>query len=440
MDVFHGLPEERPRACALTIGNFDGVHRGHQHLIQRMIASAREAALSIGALTFSPHPSQVLQPQRPATFLTTLEERLRLLEELGLDFVVVYPFSRETANTSAEAFVSALVDRLRMRQLWVGPDFALGRNREGDVPTLKRLGQSMGFTVHVVEPVTYDGVEVRSGIIRQLIEAGQVDRAARLLSRPYRLSGTVVEGARRGRLIGLPTANLAPPEGRLIPAHGVYATRCHVDGSPYVGATNIGTRPTFDNGKPTVETHLLDFQGDLYGRVLHVEFILRLRPEQRFASVDELTAQIRRDIRRARQALTPASGLVEELDYTADWGMEVTGEDLEDLFAQAAAAMYRLQAVDMERQPEIWREVDIEAPDREALMVAWLSELLYLSEVHQESYTRFVIDEADELHIRARVGGVPGLGEKAHIKAVTYHDLAVEPTNAGWRARVLFDT
>lgn len=353
MLVYNSLPNP-PLAgqSSLTIGNFDGVHRGHQALVQAMRDAAHSQGLLAGLLTFSPHPVTVLRPGATHLYLTSMEERLVILQELGLDFVVVYPFSQEAARTPARQFVRDLEQSLHLRELWVGPDFALGRNREGDVAALRLMGQEMGFSVRVIEPQTLGNGEVRSGRIREHLLQGDVAEAARHLGRPYRVAGVVVPGAHRGRSIGFPTANLEVPSQRLLPGNGVYATWALLDGSNQAMAgteteqqappqqdelaelrpevaqrlevaeqleatilskpdptlilpsvTNIGVRPSFDNGERTVETHLLDFDGDLYQRLVNLEFVERLRPEMRFADVDALRSQISQDVERARAIL-----------------------------------------------------------------------------------------------------------------------------------------
>lgn len=310
MEIFHSLPNPPvPEPSALTIGNFDGVHRGHQSLVRAMLEDAHRRGWLAGVLTFHPHPAAVLRPDAPHSYLTTLEERLDLLGRLGLDFAVVYPFSKVTASTPAQDFVSSLRHTLRLAALWIGPDFALGRNREGDVSFLMALGGELGFEVRVIEPQRLLGDEVRSGRIRSFLLKGEVAQAANQLGRPYTLTGTVVSGANRGRSIGFPTANLAIPPGRLLPADGVYATWTVIDrgdlepGRRLASVTNIGVRPSFDNGQRTVETHLLDFEDNLYEKQLGLEFVAYLRPEMRFASVAALRSQIQQDIARARLAL-----------------------------------------------------------------------------------------------------------------------------------------
>jgi riboflavin kinase / FMN adenylyltransferase len=315
MRTYHALPNPPlDLPCNLAIGNFDGVHRGHQALLGAMIDDARQHGRQAGLLSFDPHPSAVLRPDRVHSYLTTMAERLEALAELPLDFAMVYPFSLETARTPARDFIGRVQQALRMAALWVGPDFALGRNREGDVDALQGMGQELGFSVHVIEPQLLQGEEVRSGRVRAYLQSGDVQAAAQQLGRPYQVTGQVVAGAQRGRGIGFPTANLAVPEGRLLPANGVYATWTHLDDDPLMrdrrlaSVTNIGVRPSFDNGQRTVEAHLLDFDGDLYGRPLTLQFAARLRPEQRFPSVDALIAQIGRDAAAARRLLLEDHG------------------------------------------------------------------------------------------------------------------------------------
>jgi riboflavin kinase/FMN adenylyltransferase len=307
MRVYHNLPTSvLDRPSNLSIGNFDGLHLGHQALLRAMATDAHQRNRQAGLLTFDPHPATVLHPHSPQPYLTTIAERLDVVEALGLDFAVVYPFVPETARTPAFAFVAQLKDALRLQALWVGPDFALGRNREGDVDALRVLGRGLGYTVHVIEPQVIGGGEVRSGRIRQHLLEGQVEIAAQLLGRPYKIDGIVVDGAHRGRTIGFPTANLSVPPGRLLPANGVYATWVLLDDQPDVrlpGVTNVGVRPSFDNGQRTVETHLLDFSGDLYASPMTLDFVAHLRPEMRFPTVRALSEQIAQDVAAARRIL-----------------------------------------------------------------------------------------------------------------------------------------
>lgn len=307
MRVFHNLPvPPLTTPSNVSIGNFDGLHLGHQALLRAMTDEAHQHGRLAGVLTFDPHPATVLRPHTPQPYLTTVAERLAVVEDVGLDYAVVYPFTVETAGTPAFAFMSQLTESLRMQALWVGPDFALGRNREGDVDALRVLGRGMGFSVHVLDPQVIGGDEVRSGRIRQHLQEGEVEIAAQLLGRPYRIDGIVVDGAHRGRTIGFPTANLSVPPGRLLPANGVYATWVILNDQPDIrlpGVTNVGVRPSFDSGQRTVETHLLDFSGDLYACPMMLEFVAHLRPEMRFPTVAALSEQIGRDVAAARRIL-----------------------------------------------------------------------------------------------------------------------------------------
>lgn len=257
-----------------------------------------------GLVTFYPHPLAVLRPERPARYLTTPGEKAALLEPWGLDWMVVILFTSQLADMSPSAFVGALRERLRMRVLWVGPDFALGRDRAGDLSMLQELGPEMGFEVHEVPYLTYEETKVSSTYIRTLVHRGHVEEAARLLGRYYRLSGEVVHGAQRGRCLGYPTANLAVQPDRVIPANGIYATFVCLGPERYGSVTNIGVRPTFDHGDRIVETHLFDYSGEFYGRDLVIEFVARLRSEKRFADVQALVEQLDRDAAQARAILS----------------------------------------------------------------------------------------------------------------------------------------
>ena len=283
----------------VTIGSYDGVHIGHQHLLKQMKGAAARAGCLAVMVTFHPRPQAVLAPDRPVTYLTMPDEKIALLEGLGLDLAAVLRFTRETAQTPAADFVAGLVTHLKMRQLWAGADFALGRNREGDIPRLRELGQTMGFEVAVVEPLVQAGEVVSSTRIRNLLAVGEIRQATALLGRYPSLVGRVTTGARRGRQLGFPTANLALMAERVIPADGVYAGFAWVNGRRYPAVTNIGVRPSFSETARTVEAHLLDFSGDLYGVDLRLEFVERLRPEKRFEALDALVTQIRADAERA---------------------------------------------------------------------------------------------------------------------------------------------
>jgi len=254
-------------------------------------------------VTFHPRPQVVLFPQRPNYDLTTREEKCALLAQLGIDVTVVLQFTRELAQVSAAEFVAGLVKHLQMRELWIGPGSALGRNREGDVSRLRQLGQEMGFSVHVVEPVVRDGQVVSSTRIRQLLQSGQIRQANELLGRYHALSGPVIRGAARGKSLGFPTANIAVPSGVVLPPNGVYACFACVQGQRWAAVANIGLRPTFSEQRLNVEAHLLGFAGDLYGQLLRLELVGFLRAERRFSSVDALVNQVQEDAAHAAHLL-----------------------------------------------------------------------------------------------------------------------------------------
>jgi len=284
----------------LTIGAFDGVHLGHQTLIRRFVAEARAVQLGTVALTFDPLPRQFFG-QGAAALLSTLDERLIWMEPLGLDGVVVLPFDRDLAATPAADFVERLVQRLDLRGLWVGPDFVLGRDQAGDIPFLEQIGRKRGFDVHVFAAnVVWEGQPVRSSRIRRAVRVGDMRQAAGCLGRPYQLAGIVEHGEARGRRLGFPTANLALPAARLLPANGVYVCYAQVDRGRFAAITNVGTRPTFNHHPPNVEAHLLDFSGDLYAQSIRLDFLHRMRPELRFPSAEALIEQMRQDEAEAR--------------------------------------------------------------------------------------------------------------------------------------------
>lgn len=305
MQHFFALDNVHLEGVWLTIGSFDGVHRGHQEIIRNLTAEAHQNGASAVVLTFFPHPAEVLRGRNFPFYLTSPEEKAEILGDLGVDVVITHPFNREVAATPAAEFMKQLHRHLGMRHLKVGYDFALGRNRTGDVQALSEIGKTLGYTVEQIPPFMWDDQVVSSSRIRFLLGAGQVVEAAQLLGRNFSITGKVVLGDQRGRTIGFPTANLDPWQMRAIPAAGVYVCRTAVDGIAYDAVTNIGVRPTFEATPvpPRVEAHLLDFNGNLYGTSLKLEFITRLRGEQRFTSVNELITQIHRDVEAARQIL-----------------------------------------------------------------------------------------------------------------------------------------
>ncbi len=288
----------------ITIGTFDGVHLGHRHLLRQVVEHARARQATAVAITFHPRPAEVLRPGIPSQYLCSLEARTRLLREAGIEVVVPVTFSRDLAAMSALAFVSALVKHAQLAELVGGPDLALGRGREGTVEVLRDLGAQLGFAVTVVPVQEDDGEVVRSSMIQRVVAEGNVSRAAELLGRRYQIEGEVARGDGRGRTIGVPTANVAVTTSLLVPGNGVYAVYFNSEGGRWPGAANVGTRPTFSGVDRSVEVHLLDFDGDLYGRHCTVEFVERLRPERRFAGVAELVEQIHHDVAATRQILS----------------------------------------------------------------------------------------------------------------------------------------
>ena len=297
MQVSDGIGSaNRAAPLVLTIGVFDGVHRGHQHVLATVVARGRQLGLDAAALTVEPHPAQIVRPEHAPLLLTTLDERIPLLAAQGLDLLVIEPFTAALSRLRAAAFMERVCDALPLRELWIGWDFVLGHDREGTPAVLRQLGARLGFSVHIIERLATDGPRLSSTAARHALLEGDVATATTILGRPYHLAGRVVSGDRRGTAIGVPTANLALPAGRLVPANGVYVCRAQVAGAWRPAVTNIGVRPTFDGLRRTVEAHLLEFDGDLYDQPLTLQLLARLRAEQRFGSVAELIAQIRRDV------------------------------------------------------------------------------------------------------------------------------------------------
>jgi riboflavin kinase/FMN adenylyltransferase len=468
--------DELAKAClrhetVLTIGSFDGVHRGHQALIGEVVHRARESGRLAALLTFHPHPAMVLAPHRAPRYLTTPGEKVALLEGLGVDVVVLLPFSKQMAATSASDFVQAFVTHLRVAELWVGADFALGRGREGDVPRLRALGQEFGFEVHVVEPVvglaphglvverqstgkesSASGQVVSSSRIRALLAEGRVEDATLLLGRYPILSGEVVVGAQRGRTLGFPTANLEVRRERAVPADGVYAVFAQLGTQRHLGVANVGVRPSFDNGQRTVETHIFDFDQDIYGCDLVVEFVARLRDERRFEDIQDLVDQITQDSEAARQILSrvmlEAKGTrvldtcpyrFEEIEHTADRALRVQSPELPGLFAGAARGMFSLMA-DLDGMVATeWRQVHLKAWDIESLLVDWLNELLFLAETAGLLFLESRIEMLSETELVAQAGSASGDVDRAHIKAATFHNLELRQDALGWSTVITLD-
>jgi riboflavin kinase/FMN adenylyltransferase len=304
MQIFWSLEDLHLQDVWLTIGSFDGVHRGHQAIVRRLTAGAKAASAPAVVLTFHPHPAVVLRDRHGPYYLTSPQERAELLGELGVDVVVIHPFNHEVANLTAREFVSRLHTHLGLKRLVVGHDFALGHNREGDLPTLERLGGEFGYQLEVIGPISFSDQEVSSSQIRSALLQGDVEQAAVLLGRAFEVSGLVVHGDGRGKQIGIPTANLDVWPERLLPKSGVYACLARVGGREVQAVTNVGVRPTFTAAPaPLVETHLLDYEANLYQEEISLSFIARLRDEQRFSGVPALVAQIQKDIHCAREIL-----------------------------------------------------------------------------------------------------------------------------------------
>ena len=289
---------------AVTIGVFDGVHRGHQALIHSLTESARRRDFAAGVLTLHPAPVSVIRPDVRVPYITSLEERIELLSALGVDAVTQLTFTSELAQVSAEEFVGAMREILDMRLLVGGPDIALGRGREGSAAWLAEHAPRLGFELEIVQLLTEHGHKIGSAAIREAIARGDMETAAELLGRPYSLRGPVVRGFERGRTIGFATANIAVSPDRALPALGVYVTRAHLGEAVYPSVTNVGRRPTFDDDNfVSIEAHILDFDADLYGRELKIELLHRLRGEVKFGGVDALVAQIAQDVASARAFL-----------------------------------------------------------------------------------------------------------------------------------------
>lgn len=284
----------------LALGNFDGLHRGHIKIVERVRRVAAERGGTSLVLTFDPHPPRIVRPDKAPPLLMTLDQKIEALAKAGIQGVAIVTFTHELSRWEPETFVrTVLVDWLRVAEVWVGADFLFGRDRSGNFSLLRALGGQYGFRAEKIDPVRYKEFVVSSTRIRRLITEGRVDEAGALLGHHFYIDGAVVRGDGRGREIGVPTANIQSVN-ELIPPHGVYATTATVDGVVYPSVTNIGVRPTFASGEtPVVETHILGLHGDLYGKRLRLGFVQRMRDERRFPDVDALKAQIEADVRRA---------------------------------------------------------------------------------------------------------------------------------------------
>ncbi len=303
MDVIHYPEDQRPARWnqpVLALGNFDGLHRGHLKIVERIRRGASERGGTPVVLTFDPHPPRVLRPDKAPALLMTMGQKLEALGQAGVAGVAVVRFTTDMSRWEPEAFVrNVLVDWLHVAEVWVGADFLFGRDRSGNFTLLRALGLQYGFRAEKIDPIRYKEFVVSSTRIRRLVAEGRVDEAGALLGHQYAIGGVVEHGANRGRALGFPTANLRTAN-ELVPPNGVYATMAVVDGVVWPSVTNIGVRPTFgDAPQASIEAHLIGEPGDLYGREIQVAFVQRLRDERRFPDVDALREQIAADVRRA---------------------------------------------------------------------------------------------------------------------------------------------
>jgi riboflavin kinase/FMN adenylyltransferase len=305
MEIEQELANITPQGeTLLTIGVFDGVHAGHRYLLGKLQQRAAEKNLLSGVVTFSPHPQSVLYPHNQLPWLSNLEDRVRAFQEIGINLVAVLTFAPKVAQLGSREFISLVKKCLRMRGIIVGPDFALGRGREGNIELLRSLGREMDFSIEVIPPYKINGEVVSSTLIRRVLTQGDMKKVEMLMGRYFQLGGKVITSDKRGRVLGFPTANLDIRPQQALPGNGIYATIAQIDGKQFSSATNIGIRPTFGEGEKTVETHLLNYKGDLYGKDIRLEFVQKLRDEQRFPSSEELKAQIEKDVREVEAILT----------------------------------------------------------------------------------------------------------------------------------------
>jgi riboflavin kinase/FMN adenylyltransferase len=280
----------------LTIGVFDGVHLGHQRLISELIRQARQKGLLAGVVTFRQHPEDLFSTGKRLPFLTDMKKRTGLLKDEGVDFIVTLSFNRGLAALGARQFMELLQKHLHMRGLVIGADFALGKDREGDTGVIRNLGKEMGFSVTVVPPLKINGEVVSSTALRHALAKGDIDKVHELTGRPFSLRGKVVEGAGRGEELGFPTANMDVKSGQALPPDGVYVGLTRVNGKVYQSMTNIGKNPTFGDTERSVESYLVDYHGDLYGKEVQLDIVARLRHEKKFAGAEELKKQISMDV------------------------------------------------------------------------------------------------------------------------------------------------
>jgi riboflavin kinase/FMN adenylyltransferase len=308
MHIHFGLPDPSLGPTALAIGSFDGVHVGHQCVLERLVATAQRERLTPACITFDPHPRCVLDPVNCPPQITTLEERLSLLGGVGIENGIVLAFTSQLAGVSAEEFMTRLLTSMDLRFLVVGYDFALGQGRRGNVPWLRMHSDRHGYAVEAIEPFRLAGDEVHSSEVRRLLTLGEMEAAARLLGRQFAMSGLVEPGDRIGTEIGWPTVNMAVPPGKLVPGHGIYAGWAATAAGTFQAAISVGYRPTFDKTDLRVEAYLLDFTGDLYQQRLELRFAARLRDQVKFENALALSEQIARDVEATRAILGGVKG------------------------------------------------------------------------------------------------------------------------------------
>lgn len=309
------ISEELKRAkivkeSLITIGVFDGVHMGHKSLMNRLVLQAKSQNLTSGVVTFSNHPRTVVSKNFQPNYLTSVEERLRLIKETGVDFVVPIKFTKEVASLKADKFTKLLRSELKMNGLMVGPDFQMGKDRESDVSKLKTLSKKQGFTLNVIDVKEIEGLTVRSTSVRDALRQGKIEEATKILGRNHSLEGNVVEGEKRGRELGFPTANFDVSSDLCIPANGIYATFIYIGGKQYFSATSIGTNPTFDFKQHTVETYIMNFEQNIYGLRPKLEFVSKLRDEIAFSSIEGLIEQMNHDVKKATNILRVSQGTI----------------------------------------------------------------------------------------------------------------------------------
>jgi riboflavin kinase / FMN adenylyltransferase len=317
MKIFHGTDNAGiARGTVLTLGVFDGLHLGHQRIMQTVVERAAAVNAVPTAITFDPHPRAVLHPENAPPLLQTLDQRLANFEVLGIKQAIVIRFDKEFAAIDAETFLRDIVyERLQAREVYLGKGFAFGKNRGGNIELLRKMSRQLGFFADEVPEIRLRGRRISSSKIRELLACGKVNLARRMLGRPYGVEGQIIHGFERGRTIGFPTANLKP-HNRVIPKFGVYATATLIEGKWRRSITNVGVRPTFeDDRQPSIESYVFDFDGDLYGDVLRVRFLHRIRDERKFSGIDELRAQIEKDTRRALNYFS-RQGVKNMLDLT----------------------------------------------------------------------------------------------------------------------------